>query len=317
MKTALLVHGAYGNPEENWLPWLRLQLESLGYTVVAPVFPTPDGQDLETWMNIAKPHIESLDSESIVIGHSIGATFLLSVLEQLNEPIATAAFVSGFIGSLGNETFDPINKSFAEKQFNWDTITSSAKKFIVFHGSDDPYVPTQKSEELSAHLGTETQFIVDGGHLNEAAGFVYFSKLLEQIITFVDRKALVAPLNSSGQMFIQDRRGYKKPDWGYFGGAVEHGEDPVQAAVREMKEELDIDRAPSDLTQVPTSIIPTETGSIIRYTFLYTTDQQDFTVLEGSGGEWLDIDTVRTRFAGQPGLHTLDDIALQLAQQQP
>ncbi|HLA25570.1 MAG TPA: hypothetical protein VJ028_00210 [Patescibacteria group bacterium] len=48
-----------------------------------------------------------------------------------------------------------------------------------------------------------------------------FPESLEKIIRFDGRKALIVPVNSKRQILIQDRRGYKKPDWGYFGGGIE------------------------------------------------------------------------------------------------
>ena len=47
-----------------------------------------------------------------------------------------------------------------------------------------------------------------------------FPESLEKIIRFDGRKALIVPVNSKRQILIQDRRGYKKPDWGYFGGGI-------------------------------------------------------------------------------------------------
>ena len=52
MKNIFIIHGAYGNPEENWIPWLKTELERLGCNVSAPRFPTPENQSLENWTKI-------------------------------------------------------------------------------------------------------------------------------------------------------------------------------------------------------------------------------------------------------------------------
>lgn len=100
-------------------------------------------------------------------------------------------------------------------------------------------------------------------------------------------KALIVPLNSRKEIYIQDRRGHKPPPWGFFGGGIEEGETPLQAVIRESKEELSIDLIPEDLEYLgkfPTEIARVE---IERTFFVYRTEQTEFTVLEGAGGRWV------------------------------
>ena len=177
----ILVHGAYGNPEENWFPWISEKLEDLGHEVVAPEFPTPDNQSLENWSEILDEYKEYFDRETIVVGHSLGCAFLLSVIEKLDEPIKAAFFVSGFVGRLNNPKFDEINKTFTEKEFDWNLIRKNCKKFVVFHSDNDPYVPLEKSKELSGNLKCRCSLIYGAGHFNEKAGYKKFERLLEEI----------------------------------------------------------------------------------------------------------------------------------------
>lgn len=108
-------------------------------------------------------------------------------------------------------------------------------------------------------------------------------------------KALIVPINSRREIFIQDRRNFKKPDWGYFGGEIEKGETPLEAVIRESKEELDIDVAPEELTYLGTSATSSNDRTAIRYMFLYPTDQDNFNVLEGDGGHWMTFEEVREK----------------------
>lgn len=181
MKNAFIIHGAYGSPNENWIPWLKNRLESNGYSVIAPKFPTPENQNYECWMEVMQPHFSEFNNETVLIGHSIGATFVLSILEKLNLPISHAILISGFLGSLDNEEFDTINKTMSEREFDWKKIQANSPKFSIFHGGNDPYVSKEKAIELGEHLSTEPIFIENGGHLNESAGFLEFPLLLEEI----------------------------------------------------------------------------------------------------------------------------------------
>ena len=105
MTTFYLIHGSYGNPNENWFPWLKEELEKDGHEVVAPTFPTPENQSLDSWKEI----LSELPEDCVVIGHSLGVPFLLTLLET--QKAKAAFFVAGFASLLGNE-FDEVNKTF-------------------------------------------------------------------------------------------------------------------------------------------------------------------------------------------------------------
>lgn len=118
---------------------------------------------------------------------------------------------------------------------------------------------------------------------------------MEEADTFDVKKALLLPLNSKDELLIQDRRGFKKPDWGFFGGGIEEGETPLEAVIRESKEELTIDLQESDLIYLGTSITDWDGVHMIRYLYLYPTEQAEFDVREGKGGHWFSFDEVRKR----------------------
>ena len=177
---AYLIHGAYGNPEENWLPWLRRELENVGFSVIAPAFPTPQNQSLEEWNNVFISELATLDQETILVGHSLGCPFILNLLEENTVSVAGCYFVAGF-HTLLNHEIDIINKSFVDKTFDWDLIKSRSNIFEVFYGSNDPYIDTSVSESLATHLDADSHRVEGGGHLNEKAGFKEFSLLLDII----------------------------------------------------------------------------------------------------------------------------------------
>ncbi|MCK4883483.1 MAG: alpha/beta fold hydrolase, partial [Candidatus Diapherotrites archaeon] len=176
-----IIHGAFGNPQENWFPWLTTKLQEMGHTIIIPTFPTPKNQTLENWMNVFEPHLKQLDSETIIIGHSLGPAFILSVLEKLDVQIKACFLVAGFTGILGDLEFDSINKSFIDKQFNWEKITQNCQQFFVLNSENDPYVPINKGQKLALNLKTEINTFFKAGHFNTASGYTKFPELLELI----------------------------------------------------------------------------------------------------------------------------------------
>ena len=173
-----IVHGAYGEPEENWFPWLRRELESLGHDVTVPRFPTPEGQELSAWLQILDQEVGEYGPHLVMVGHSLGPALILRKLGQLEEPIRAAFLISGFIGELGLPDFDPLNANFFREPFDWERVRRNCQRFFVYNSDNDPYVPLTKGLELATNLHTDLRIVHDGGHINTAAGYTKFHRLL-------------------------------------------------------------------------------------------------------------------------------------------
>ena len=181
----IIIHGVYGHPEENWFPWLKKQLEGMGYEVMVPHFPTPLDQSLESWTRIFSQYENKINEGTVLIGHSLGAAFILNYLERTNKKIKAAILAAGFHKLLGSQ-YDEINKTFVDKQFNWEKIKTSCGKFFVFASDNDEYIPLEIGQELAQNLSAELNVVHGGGHLNKKAGYDDFHLLLETIIIEVE-----------------------------------------------------------------------------------------------------------------------------------
>jgi predicted alpha/beta hydrolase family esterase len=94
--TVVIIHGSYGYPERNWFPWLKQEIEKLGHNAIVPKFPTPDGQDFKNWKDTFYSEVSCLDDHAILVGHSTGAGFILSLLNEADTvPIKAAFLVAG------------------------------------------------------------------------------------------------------------------------------------------------------------------------------------------------------------------------------
>lgn len=182
-KTAFIIHGAYGAPEENWFPWLKKELEDKGYKVFVPKFPTPKGQNLFAWREIFYEILPNVNKDSILIGHSLGPAFILDIIEYLNFPIKASFLVAPFIGLLDNPEFDTINHSITAKHFDWELISKNCKSFSIYYSDNDPYVPMFKSEFLGEKLKASMKIIKNGGHINKSAGFSEVNMVLNDILS--------------------------------------------------------------------------------------------------------------------------------------
>lgn len=181
MNKVFIFHGTGGYPEENWFPWLKEQLEKENCKVFVPQFPTPENQTPETWFEVFDKYRDEVDSNTILIGHSLGGSFLLRVLESLKKPVKAAFFVATPIGipPIVNWSGD---KSFTGHPFKWEKIKKNSKNFYAYHSDNDPYVGLKNGEQLAKKLGTKLIFIPKSGHFNKKAGFLKFDDLLEKVL---------------------------------------------------------------------------------------------------------------------------------------
>lgn len=177
----ILIHGAYGSRDENWFPWLRLELHRLGQHVHIPEFPTPEGQSLDSWMRAFKNYRRYLKPDTVLIGHSLGPAFILSLLEGLKKPVRASFMIAGFIGKLGISEFDGLNTTFTDREFDWKAIRKNCGKFRFIASRNDPYVPVEKVRQLAKLVKRRPRVIKDAGHFNEECRFRQFEALLKEI----------------------------------------------------------------------------------------------------------------------------------------
>jgi len=177
----IIIHGSYGSPNENWFPWLSSELAAAGYEVAVPAFPTPDGQSLTNWRRVFDKEIGELTPNMVLVGHSLGPSFILNLLNKSSQPVRGIVLAAGFLGRLGLPEFDTINETFVCGEFDWHCIRRNAGTVKVYNSDNDPYVPIHKGRDLAAHLGVELDVLHEAGHINKEAGFEMFPRLLEDI----------------------------------------------------------------------------------------------------------------------------------------
>lgn len=188
MSNIIIIHGTGGSPEGNWFPWLATELRKRGHAVKVPGMPTREGQSLEGWFAAFAEAVGDCTPDTVLIGHSLGAVFMLRLLERLSTPIRGALFVAGFLGELGLPEFDTLNASFVRAPFRWGEIRRNRGFARVYHGENDPYVPLSQAQELSREIGAALVQIPGGRHLNAEAGYIKFELLLNDLVLLLARE---------------------------------------------------------------------------------------------------------------------------------
>ncbi|MDO8553578.1 MAG: alpha/beta fold hydrolase [Candidatus Micrarchaeota archaeon] len=180
MTNVFIIHGTGGHPEENWFPWLKKELETLGCKVIIPQFPTPENQTPETWFAVFDKYKEHFTSDTILIAHSLGGAFALRILERSKITIKAAFFVGTPVGVRPIKNWDG-DLPFIGKPFDWNKIKSHTHRSIVFHSNNDPYVSLGNGELLAEKLDVQLTFIKNAGHFNRTSGYEKFEELLKKV----------------------------------------------------------------------------------------------------------------------------------------
>lgn len=135
MKNAKLFHGTGCTPDSYWFPYVKQNLERIGYIVSVPQLPKTDTPILKNWLPVALK-LTPYDADTVLIGHSAGAPLILSVLESINVEIAKAILVAGY----GRQRPSKKDKdTMIQESYDWDKIRSHVKDIYFINSVNDPW----------------------------------------------------------------------------------------------------------------------------------------------------------------------------------
>lgn len=192
----VIFHGAFGNPDVNWLPDLRGRLKESGQNVLIPAFPVDSWEDitnqgtggkaknqtLANWQREFEkylPEIQTADKLCFV-GHSLGPLFILHVVEKYKLKLDSAIFVAPFMRKLNSVwQIDIVNHDFYKDNFTFNKLRNNIPISYALFSHNDPYVPFVESEEFAKKLGSSIITIKNGGHLNAEFNFTQFPLIFE------------------------------------------------------------------------------------------------------------------------------------------
>ena len=178
-----LIHGSFGSPFANWLPWLRDELCNLGKEVYTPDLPNGTGfQNYDNWEKLLKAYVDAglITQNTTIFAHSIAPVFVSKFLVENKISVKKLVFVCGFNNYLGiNEEYDSVNRSMFFN--NLAEVKKYCPNIICLYSENDPYVSYDAEKNFADTIATKQEIIKDGGHLNSESGYSEFPKLLEYI----------------------------------------------------------------------------------------------------------------------------------------
>lgn len=179
----LLVHGSFGSPFSNWIPYLRKEIESKDLEVYTPDFPTGVGyQNYENWSKLLITYVEAniINENTVIFAHSIAPVFICKFLIKNKIRVKKLIFVCGFNNYLGiNKDYDAVNESMYFN--NLSDIKNYCSDIVCFYSDNDPYVKYETEKEFADTITDNHIMISGGGHLNSESGYTEFAELLKYV----------------------------------------------------------------------------------------------------------------------------------------
>lgn len=183
MKTAIILHGmsdsqeAYDGNEagHHWIPWLKGELERRGFMVHTPEMPEPYAPHYEEWLRVFEQF--PLDKETVLVGHSCGAGFLVRYLSEHAAEAGKVLLVGPYL--------DP-DRDHVPEFFDFAIKHDFAKQTagtVVFVSADDDAEILESVERLKANCeGIEIRAFQDKGHFTyDDMKTEEFPELLQEI----------------------------------------------------------------------------------------------------------------------------------------
>lgn len=179
----ILIHGSFGSPFSNWIPYLRNEIEKKNLEVYTPDFPTGVGyQNYQNWSRVLKAYLDSgiLNENTTIFAHSIAPVFVCKFLVENKIKVKRLVFVCGFNNYLGiNEEYDNVNESMYFD--NLEDIKNYCDDIVCFYSDNDPYVKYEVEKQFVDATTNNQIMISGGGHLNSESGYTEFKDLLNYL----------------------------------------------------------------------------------------------------------------------------------------
>jgi uncharacterized protein len=184
----ILIHGFNSSPEMNFHPWLKEELEGLGFEVVAPKLPlsTKDELDLPGIIEEMKSQVGYLKNDDIMLGHSLGAFVVLQYLEAVEMTETPRAVV--LVAAPWKVQRAALRGLFIA-DLDADVLMWKAREFVVVHSKDDELVPFEHGQKLASHLKAKLVEAENDGHYMEEQ----YPILLETIKEIASREFEYSP----------------------------------------------------------------------------------------------------------------------------
>jgi len=151
----LILHGYEATASDCFYPWLKEELENIGYEVELPELPSPFNPKIADQVKYIQENYPL--QKDIIIAHSLGGCVALKYLEQSEMKTKSLYLLSSFLNFnfyKGDEDIENLKHVFSWK-FDFHNIKSKVEDIFVLYPSTDTSVTFKQASEMADAFNTE------------------------------------------------------------------------------------------------------------------------------------------------------------------
>lgn len=193
MNKIYMVHCWDGTKDDGWYPWLDEKVSNESNKVIRFNMPDTEHPEIEKWVSELDKQVDTLDSNTYFIGHSIGCQTILRYLETKNvDKIGGILFVAPWLDLLPEAISDEDSYNTAYPWINtkidFDKIKNIADNITCIFSDDDYFVSIDQKEEFEKLLNAKTIVVSGMGHISADDGVNELSEIYTSVIDMLNNR---------------------------------------------------------------------------------------------------------------------------------
>lgn len=174
----LFLHGFKGSSRGDFWPWLKNELESLGFEVFAPDLPNPGKPNLEEQIKFLLENFV-IDDKTIIVTHSLGGDLAMKMLAGDHLRVRKLVMVVPPLKTEFKDKRRPELEEFCDWKFDFSKIKKAVEEIVVMADKEDDVLFAEHPQEIAARLDAKlVEVIAPSPHFNCPEAPVILDNLL-------------------------------------------------------------------------------------------------------------------------------------------
>lgn len=157
-----------------WTPWLKTELEKLGFETVFETMPDSIIARAKYWLPFLHDYLHAGEND-VLVGWSSGATASMRYAEKYR--IKGSVLIAPSASDLGDDLEK--QSGYFDTPWDWEKIKANQESCALFYSETDPYIPAAEFEQIASQLNPEQFNLPNRKHFIEDETF---PELLDYII---------------------------------------------------------------------------------------------------------------------------------------